>query len=70
MTVLGGRVNVTTNLVLGDLWLLSTNAFLYLNGRSIWVRAAYHDDWGAPAQVEYLGGRIFWGSAGTVLTVH
>ncbi len=63
------RVSLTGDLTLRDLYLLHEDARLHLNGYTLRLRAAYHDDWGSEANVVYDGGEIIWSLTGTLFMV-
>jgi hypothetical protein len=46
-----------------------TNTLLFLQGRDLRLRNAFHADWGAPARVVYDEGRILWPATGTVILI-
>ncbi len=51
-----------------DLFLRTENdAWLYLQGHTLYLRSPYHDDWGHEDWVVYDGGEIVWTPRGTMI---
>jgi hypothetical protein len=63
-----GRVSLSTNAVVGDLYLTGQITNLFLNGWTLTVKSYYHANWGKTNQVVYGGGEIIWhGQRGSVI---
>lgn len=60
------RVELTSDVMVGDFFLLDDNATLYLKGYTLTVDTSYHSSWGTTNRVVYDGGQIIWIPKGTI----
>ncbi len=62
------QASLNTDIRMLDLFLRTgNNAWLYLQGHTLYLRSPYHDDWGHEDWVVYDGGEIVWTPRGTMI---
>ena len=63
------EVELLNDLTMRDLFLLDDSTQLRLNGHTLTLKVAFHDDWGTTNRVVYDGGLIVWAVLGSVFMV-
>ncbi len=64
-----GRVALTNNVTVGNLYLEGAIPSLFLQGWTLTVNSPRHGDWGGDSLVNYAGGSIIWKRPGTVFMI-